>query len=225
MKKIEIIIPPVTFGDTESDLAKLTEYLVKNGRAEWIGGILGGEFGYGCDYKNKVFEIRPYYWGECNCGFDDKYEREYDKWSKKHKHSKDCYQTLVDNELIENGWKIDKNLGFLCAPKDLTYAQYEKIEDKIRKKYCKKLELTFPDGCAIHCTCDYEKELEKFSDKMGDHKDTCALILPNFKHYKTGLEIRFYKYIGRDMEYNKKVPKKEWKKIFKECINSIDKRR
>jgi len=37
------------------------------------------------------------------------------------------------------------------------------------------------------------------------------------------LEIRFYKWIGRDMEYNKKVSNKEWRKIFKEVISSLKK--
>ena len=46
---IKIITPPVASSNIELDLVKLTKYLVKNKKAEWTGGILGGEFGYGCD--------------------------------------------------------------------------------------------------------------------------------------------------------------------------------
>lgn len=31
-------------------------------------------------------------------------------------------------------------------------------------------------------------------------KPTCCRVLPNFRHHATGLEVRWYKYIGRSME-------------------------
>lgn len=126
-KIIKIITPSVASSKIELDLVKLTERLVKTKKCDWVGGILGGEFGYGCDFKNKVFEMRPFYWGECDCG----------------------------------------------------------------------------------------------GEKTGKHSQKCSLELPNFKHYKSGLEIRWYKWIGRDMEFNKSINKGEWKEIFQECIKSI----
>ena len=42
----------------------------------------------------------------------------------------------------------------------------------------------------------------------------CDGIVPNFLHIKTGFEVRWYKYIGRDMETNKKPPFKELKKLL-----------
>lgn len=232
---IKIITPPTASTDIDMDLVNLTEYLVKKKKVDRIGGFLGGEFGYGCNYKNKVFEMKPYYWGDCDCGWDEFYNED----DFKEKHKDNCYQSLVDKKLVENGWVVRDFGSFetLEAPEKMSWYEVGKIEDKIRKKYCKKFNLSFPSGCAIHCTCDRDKKLEKFykekviefrgkSNKLDDeglpesHKDSCSLILPNFKHYKSGLEIRWYKWVGRDMEYNKKVSNKEWRKIFEEVINS-----
>ena len=69
--KIQIITPPVASSNREMDLVNLTEYLIKNEFAEYYGGGLGGEYGYGCHFENGVFAIRPYYWGDCDCGADD----------------------------------------------------------------------------------------------------------------------------------------------------------
>lgn len=232
---LRIITPPTASTNIETDLVKLTEYLVKKKKVGRVGGILGGEFGYGCDYKNDVFEMRPYYWDECDCGWDEFYN-EYDF---KEKHKNDCYQSLVEKELIKKGWENDK-YDWLNFPNKMSWEEKTKIEDKIRKKYCKKFNLSFPGGCIVHCTCDrdknwvdwYKEKIIEFRGKSSRldedglpeaHKDTCSLILPNFKHYKSGLEIRWYKWIGRDMKYSKKVSNDKWKKIFKEVINSLKK--
>jgi hypothetical protein len=34
-------------------------------------GLLGGSYGYGQDFKNAVFEMHPYWWGDCTCGAGD----------------------------------------------------------------------------------------------------------------------------------------------------------
>lgn len=218
MTKIKIITPPIASTDIELDLVNLTEYITqKEFNGEWQGGgVLGGEYGYGVDYKNNVFEMRPYYWGECNCGWND---CDFDE-----PHSKNCYQSLVDKDLKKLGWKEDKS-GFLNSPKGIKYPESEKIKDRVYKKYCNKFGLTFPNGCAVHCTCEHENNFKKWFEKnkkgKDGHSDKCAIELPNFKHYKSGIEIIWYKWIGRDMEYSKKIPNKEWKKIYNECIKSI----
>ena len=43
---------------------------------------------------------------------------------------------------------------------------------------------------------------------------------PNFLHKKSGFAVRWYKYIGRDMEFEK-IEVKLWKKILNECLRSI----
>ena len=235
MKKntIRIVTPPTASTSIEIDLVKITEYLIKKKKVDHISGLLGGEFGYGCNYKNEVFEIRPYYWGKCDCGWNEFYDED----AFKEKHKKDCYQSLVNKELVKNGWKKDKR-GWIDHPQEMNWEKAVDVEDKIREKYCKKFNLSFPSGCAIHCTCGrdngwenwYKKKVIEFKGKLGKlnedglpeaHKDTCSLILPNFIHKPTGFSISFYKWIGRDMECSKKISSKEWRKIFKEVMSSL----
>lgn len=219
MNKTKIIIPKVSSTNIDLDLVNITAYITeKIFDGEWQGGgLLGGEYGYGVNYKNKVFEMRPYTWSDCDCGWDD---MEFDE-----PHSKDCYQSLVDKELEEKyGWK--KNEFDTFEPqKDIDYDEKEKIRDNVYKKYCKKFGLTFPGGCAVHCTCEHENNFKKWFEKnkkgKNGHADNCIVELPNFKHYKSGFEIRWYKYISRGMEYNRKISNKEWGKIYNECIKSI----
>lgn len=51
-------------GIVSRDLVDLTERLVKNGQSVSHAGYLGGEFGYGCHFKNDVFVMRPFCWCE-----------------------------------------------------------------------------------------------------------------------------------------------------------------
>lgn len=58
-------------------------------------------------------------------------------------------------------------------------------------------------------------------------KDSCPFCndgaMPNFYYgdIKKDLHIKWYKYIGRDMEMNWKPNRERWEKIVKECIKSI----
>lgn len=49
----------------------------------------------------------------------------------------------------------------------------------------------------------------------------CSGEAPNFRHKSTGLEIRWYKWIGRDMEYNRETTSGEMSRIFREVWDSI----
>ena len=67
---------------------------------------------------------------------------------------------------------------------------------------------------------DDEKMIEKVRKKFGTWS-AVELRAPNFFYKPSGLAIKWYKWIGRSMEFSETVSAKEWKKIFKECINSI----
>jgi hypothetical protein len=142
-EKITIVLPPVASSDIDMDLVNLTEYLTKKVfRGKWQGGgLLGGEFGYGVEFENDVFMMKPFCW----CEQDD------------------CLWCAMN----------DKNLQV--------------------------------------------KLIERFKDKgwakMG--------IAPNFWYKPSGLLVRWYKWIGRDTEFNKKPSKKEWQKIYNDCIKSV----
>jgi hypothetical protein len=53
----------------------------------------------------------------------------------------------------------------------------------------------------------------------GDDEGECDK--PNFRHRESGLEIRWYKHIGRGMSVNKHVCPKCFLPIFAECMNSL----
>jgi hypothetical protein len=44
---------------------------------------------------------------------------------------------------------------------------------------------------------------------------------PHFWHKRTGLKIRWYKWIGRDMEANMELSPEQWTHIFAECWESV----
>ena len=75
------------------------------------------------------------------------------------------------------------------------------------------------------CAMNNKKLQHKLFKKYGDKKFAEWGYTPNFWHKKSGLQIRWYKWIGRDMEFNKKITNKKWIDIFQECIKSITPRK
>ena len=63
-EKIKVIIPKGATTNIELGLVTLTEYLVKNKNIEASHGLLGGEYGYGCEYENDTFMMHPFCWCE-----------------------------------------------------------------------------------------------------------------------------------------------------------------
>lgn len=174
-------------------------------------GYVDGEYGY----ENNIFKIKPYDWdAECDCGFDELVS----EWWEGKEHKKNCYQKLVDKELTEKGWTID-NFGYLKTPKGMSYDEYSKIEDTIREKYCKQFGLSFPGGCAIHCTCGLNDNFDEWVEDK-DHKNSCRLVQPNFLYKPTGFSIMCYKYFLRDSYMNQNISLDEFKNILKECVKS-----
>lgn len=157
--------------------------------------------------------VRPYSWGECNCGWDD--------FSFDEPHQETCYQTLVDNELVEkHGFKRDED-GYPESKK----RNASDIKDEVQQKYCKQLKLTYPNGAAVHCTCDWEKRYDKWFLKnrkgKNGHADNCEIEIPNFSF--DGVELRWYKYFGRGMSLNVHKTEKQWKTWFDKCMKEIRK--
>lgn len=168
----------------------------------------------GDEFENHVFEVFPYYWGDCTCGFDDiEFEEP---------HSPDCYQSALRNEKIKAGW-TENNLGWLDRPNG-NYEKTSKEEDKIYKRLCKQFGLSYPNGCAVHCTCDYNERYLKWMQQNGypdGHKNNCLLEKPNFLYKPTGFQIQWYKYPLRDSYTNMKVSLDEFDDIIDDCIKSL----
>jgi len=187
--------------------------------SEEVLEILGPEIGdsdggYGQEFKNEVFEMHRYYWGDCTCGYEEKEHR----WTQENEHREECYQELVDADLRVHGWS--EEYGWLTAPKDLTYEEKHTIEDEVRRKYCDHFGLPFPAGSAVHCTCDYRERWAKFVSE-NSHDPICPIVVPNFRHFASGIEVRWYKYVGRGMSVNRKASWEEWRHIFEECTLSL----
>jgi hypothetical protein len=199
-------------------------------------GCLGGTYGYGPKYENDIFAMRPDYMdAKCTCGFREIAEA----WHEAHPHSDSCYHTEVyriDFDDHEARRKCDESCvkrdKFPWLSKEADEVQKEveywsnkhrKWQDSVLKKLCKKHSIPWNKGygCMVHCDCGQEELREKFFEE-NNHIPTCELVLPNFYHKKSGLEVRWYKWIGRDMEINRdKITVGEVIPILKECFDSL----
>lgn len=63
--------PPERSEDMISEaLCTLTKAISKKEPDSRVRGLLGGDYGYGCDYSNDVFAMKPYCWCESpDCGW------------------------------------------------------------------------------------------------------------------------------------------------------------
>lgn len=71
---------------------------------------------------------------------------------------------------------------------------------------------------------EYENDVFMMHPFCWCEKESCQWCYgeaPNFKHKATGLEIHWYKWIGRDMKYNRKTTGEEMGRIFREVRDSI----
>lgn len=70
------------------------------------------------------------------------------------------------------------------------------------------------------CTCGWEEQAKNFQETHPP-SETCPLVRPNFHHYKSGLKVWWYKYMGRSEESNMELGFREWSTIVLECLDSI----
>jgi len=70
MNNVQIILPERSLDFISEGLRDLTKFIAENTKQEACDGFLGGEYGYGIDYKNDVFNIHPFCWcEEKNCPY------------------------------------------------------------------------------------------------------------------------------------------------------------
>ena len=102
-------------------------------------------------------------------------------------------------------------------------ARYDLVrqrEDQIRKELCERFNLSYPEGCAVHCTCDFEQWWAAFCEE-NCHDPDCPIVKPNFLHKPTGFNISWYKYPMRSSFMNENLSVKEFAKIIDNCIESL----
>ncbi len=170
------------------------------------------------DFVNNVFEVHPYWWGDCTCGWDDidnGHQRIYEL-----KHQPNCIRHKVE--------ALDKKY----------YPSYDR---KNRAKLLKELKTLYKEhglntegdnwwhGFMTACTCDYpdryNKIIEEYAKEFGHvgHKPDCKLELPNFWYKPENYKVWWYKYPMRSAYSNQLITEKHLQRIIKECIMSLEK--
>lgn len=197
MDEVRIILPAVSDDKVSSDLRYLTEVLDGLG-ADRAQGLLGGEYGYGCEYENDVFEMFPYWWGDCTCGFEDAEIA----WANENPHAPSCWQERYNAE-----WER------LDALK-LDYDRRSGLLDE----WTVKNGWDGRPGVAAYCDCGTDAKWRTWREAH-DHDPRCPEVRPNFKC--GDVEVRWYKYIGRGMTVNRDVSRDEWRALFARCFDSL----
>jgi hypothetical protein len=52
-------------------------------------------------------------------------------------------------------------------------------------------------------------------------EEDCPDEKPNFRHFSSGLEVSWYKRVGRSTESNKSMKTLDWYRIVVECLESL----
>jgi hypothetical protein len=114
--KLEIVLPEVDDDELSSALCRLTRLLGARYPDLQSHGLLGGEDGYGVNFENDVFLMKPYCWcertGECpwctGCGYYQETQQCATCREGAYPHSATCYQTELAAAMAE----YDKRTGY-----------------------------------------------------------------------------------------------------------------
>lgn len=211
--QIQIIVPGRDDDAISNSLRRLTEKIHKARLSERaVCGIFGGEWGYGTDYENDVFEM---HWDRqhprCRCG------------ASRPKHLDTCARSeeRVGEWISDRLTYAHEKMGNPCSFADLGNG-FERFQ----------AERPFPS-----CSCGEEfawrarnPGIEPNDDDDGfeephpsdfTHARDCdwsVLYRPNFTHKPSGSTVRWYKYIGRSMKCDLTA---DWHVIIRECMESI----
>lgn len=202
---IQIIVPAISDEPLCDVLREITKAIDEIDDSRVAHGFLGGEHGYGAKWQSETFVMRPYYWGDCTCGADERGET----WWKTNPHRDNCYQSELKAAQMAAGIHYSQDSS-------IPYDERRKKEDRIYRDLCAKHGLTYPSGCAVHCTCGVQEAA--CAADIG-HRPDCLLELPNFVHRASGLTVSWYKYIGRDMEVSS-MPA-DLSPILADCLRDI----
>lgn len=158
-------------------------------------------------FENETFAVRPYYWGDCTCGYE---EKEW-AWCEANKHADTCYQTAY--RLLQE--QFDKE-GRKEWGKDMKHCR------RRVKALCEQFGIAWNGGlgCAVHCTCDHEGLWREWS-ALNDHSEDCPIVLPNFHYKPTDYRLMWYKYPLRDSYASEDLSVPEFAKMIDACIATV----
>ncbi len=160
-------------------------------------------------FENEVFRVQPYYWGDCQCGF----EARADAWWEKNNHDSGCYSSELE--------RLEKSAGVHWREQDenLSFDERRKIKEGIYQSLTKKHNKPM-QGCAVHCTCYVEGDADDWFNS-NSHSNTCLVATPNFTFKPTGFTLSWYKYPLRDSYSSDELTLDKIKKMMTACILSL----
>ncbi len=204
--EVRIVLPATEESLVAGLMRELTKQIATSGHEVQSEGFLGGDYGYGAYFKNSVFQMLPFYWGDCDDTCD--YYQVLDDWDFLNPHKPDCYQTFLNSIHYEDTNTMQEKEG-------------HSFRDNCTKIACEKYGFN-PDnsGALVHCTCGITGQYLNFIEKAV-HNQACLMDKPNFIHLPTGTTVSWYKYIGRDMEYDKNLSYDKWQEIMADCLTSL----
>lgn len=95
---------------------------------------------------------------------------------------------------------------------------------------CQRRHKGEPQGFGLGGTfgygADYENGVFLMHRYCWCEEESCAWCgetnAPNFSHKGSGLTLHWYKWIGRGMEWSREVDATEWRRIYAECVASVE---
>jgi hypothetical protein len=202
---------------------------------------------YGPSFENSTFQIWPYSWCDCDCGYDA-VER---AWSKVNHHLEYCYQSRSDRAIAEwkamhdwdaiseasrcdiqreektefGTWHITEHSPKAAAALGQWGTLYDlknKFERDIHQQLCNELDISWDDGrgSAVHCTCDFNKRWTIFRESH-NHDPRCQIARKSFLFKPSGFWIDWYKYPLRDAHSSSEISLIEFGKVVDQCIASL----
>ncbi|WP_159601619.1 helix-turn-helix domain-containing protein [Agromyces humi] len=151
--------------------------------------------GYGAEFTNGVFEMHSYSMDDCDCG----HEFRAWEWESAHPHAEHCFQQAIIEKFGDDAWEVDA--------------------DRLAK-FAAEHGITGP-GILSACTCSHAP-LSAAWYATNDHDPACVIVRPNFRHFKSGVEVRWYKRVGRGMKVTgPTLNAAEWLDLVLECVRSI----
>ena len=132
-------------------------------------------------------------------------------------------KTLVTAKCRSCGQTVDQyfepEMGQAVWGNSYGEQDFDSLQDSYIVEYMLRTIAFYATGDAGYAG-DFQNDVfEMRSYYWGDDEEKEEL--PNFRHYKSGLQIRWYKYIGRGMSTNGTVCPKCFIDIFAECLNSL----
>lgn len=191
----KVFVPAFSHGTKEDDLRLLSGLIDALGLSEACHSSIAGERAYGADYyENDTFLLHC----DCGCGKDDC------PW---------CEGCDCDEHFFIDGQEVSGGEWFRFRRFKLRQAKYGTPEYEATFEEVQRRTATHIDGTCPFCTGTGVAATK--GGEPGKHA-------PNF-WFKGEPEVKawWYKWIGRDMEWNREVGDQEWQSIIRDCLWSL----